>query len=187
MDEWELLPIVRGQIEHLTRAGELRESRDELGRLTLRFPRLAIRWSAFKPPQDVPEFQESAQSYWYAGPQGKEQGLSATQILSRVQQAPKARHRIFASGWPGWKDAGELETVRFHYAVDGTRKGVLSAQEIADLAWAAPGSVHKVWTKDFGRTWKAADQVDEITARMGPAPLDEGPPPLDEDAPPPLD
>ena len=151
----------------------------------------------------MPEFQESAQSYWYAGPQGKEQGLSATQILSRVQQAPKARHRIFASGWPGWKDAGELETVReglsnavvappdngasFHYAVDGMRKGVLSAQEIADLACAAPGSVHKVWTKEFGRTWKAADQVDEITARMGPAPLDEEPPPLDEDEPPPLD
>ena len=203
VDEWELLPTVRGQIEHLTRSGELRESRDELGRLTLRFPRLAVRWSAFKPPQDVPEFQESAQSYWYAGPKGKEQGLSAAQILTRVQQAPKARHRIFATGWPGWKDANELETVReglasapdappddgpsFHYAVDGARKGQLSAQEIADLASAAPGSVHKVWTKDFGRTWKTVEQVEEITSLMGPPPLGDEPPPLDEEEPPPLD
>ncbi|MED5374149.1 MAG: tubulin-like doman-containing protein [Myxococcota bacterium] len=210
VDEWGLLPQVREQIDRMTRMGALRQSRDEMGRLALQFPRLALNWGAFKPPHDLPEFEESATTYWYAGPQGKEQGLSAEQIAERVVAAPSARHRVFATGWSGWKDAAELSAVKqalsagpppddggqpdlvdagssFHYACDGERKGVQTAQFIADAASSSPDSVHKVWTREFGRAWKLAAEVPEIAERMGPPPLDDEPPPLDDDEPPPLD
>ncbi len=71
---------------------------------------------------------------------------------------------------PAPESAGPI----FHYACDDQRLGSLSAGEIAERIAARPESSHKVWTKSFGRQWKPAFEVPEITAL-----LPEEPPPLE--------
>ncbi len=200
---WRLLPVVREQSAELVRRGEVHEHRDESGALSSRFVRLGLRWDAFKPPEDMPAFAaEGAETFWYKGPTGQLRDQTAEQIAALVQANPQARHRVFATGWKGWKDAHELAGVRsalqaapveelpppdddeavYHYACDGARAGKLSAAEVAQAVSARPDSEHKVWTRAFGSAWKLAADVPVIAALLQ---ADE-PPPLDEDEPPPL-
>ena len=199
---WRLLPVVREQSAELVRRGEAREHRDDSGALASRFVRLGLRWDAFKPPEDMPAFQtRGAETFWYKGPTGQLRDQTAEQIAALVQANPQARHRVFATGWPGWKDASELASVRhalqaappvdapppdideleFHYACDGQRAGRKSAAQVAQAISAHPSGEHKVWTKAFGSSWKLARDVPEIAALLA-----DEPPPLDEDEPPPL-
>jgi hypothetical protein len=54
----------------------------------------------------------------------------------------------------------------FFYACDERQIGKLSADEIARRVAESPGSIHRVWTKSFGSSWKAALDVPEIATRM---------------------
>ena len=199
VDVWTLLPQAREQVRELVRRRELRESRDEYGNAATQFPRLAIRWNAFRPPADVPaEARGASGRYWYKGDAGTHQDLSMAQVVAHVRAAPTGRHRVFARGWPGWKDALTLSEVSealegapvpvdegplYHYAVGKERHGKRTAAQVAAEVAAAPALEHKVWLAEFGRDWKRATEVPAIAALVP----DDEPPPLDDvDEPPPL-
>ena len=199
VDVWTLLPQAREQVRELVRRRELRESRDEYGNAATQFPRLAIRWNAFRPPADVPaEARGAGARYWYKGDAGTHQDLSMAQVVAHVRAAPSGRHRVFARGWPGWKDALTLSEVSealegapvpvdegplYHYAVGKERHGKRTAVQVAAEVAAAPALEHKVWLAEFGRDWKRATEVPAIAALVP----DDEPPPLDDvDEPPPL-
>lgn len=206
VSDWTPLDAVREHVNGLVFDRKLREHRDAYGQLQTVFPRLAVDWSKFSAVQDFLPEQETATEYWYSGPNGRESGLTATQVAANVQATPSARHRIFATGWDAWKDAADVDAVaailepaseegpppdvsevEYHYARDGSRQGKATASQVAQAIADAPGATHKVWIKAFGKAWKDATQVPEIAALLPeePPPLDI-PPPLDEDEPPPL-
>ncbi len=209
VEEWALLDAARRATRVFVEDGWIRQHRDGYGDVATRFPRLAIRWSAFRPPEDQPERIVTAATYWYKGPSGSHSGVDFDQIAAWVQQEPSARHRVFGRGWPAWKDAAEVpevaellatpeeepppiedEALEYHYACDGERQGKKGAAEIAGAVIANRSGEHKVWLKAFGRSWKIVNDVPEIMALVPPEdeppPLDDEPPPLDEDEPPPL-
>lgn len=196
VEEWALLDVAREGVRAFTDAGWTQQRRDLTGERVVHFPRLAIHWSHFRPPEDEPVRVSSAATYWYKGPSGSHSGVSLDQIAAWVQQEPGAQHRVFGRGWKGWLDATEVPELagllvppdvaapEYHYACDGRPIGKRSATEIAEAVAARRGAEHKVWTKAFGRVWKPVGEVPEIIALIPP---DDEPPPLDEDLPPPLD
>ncbi len=197
VDAWTLLPEAREQVRELVRRRELREHRDEYGNTAVHFPRLAVRWNAFRPPADIPQERSEGTLYWYKGDGGTAQDQTMAQVVARVLTHPKGRHRVFSRGWGAWKDATTLAEVAealegappiedvtlYHHAVDSERRGKKTAAEIAAEVASAPAQEHKVWTKAFGSDWRSALEVPEIAALV---PEDEPPPADEADEPPPL-
>jgi hypothetical protein len=204
-------------LEHARRAvqgwvaeGWLKQQRDAFGELASTFPRLALNWSFFRPPEDQPERLAQGEGFWYKGPTGSQSGLDLAGIAALVRQDPAARHRVFGRGWSAWRDAAEIPELQallqadaprssapaagesYHYACDGERLGQRGAAEIAEAFAARRGADHRVWQKAFGRTWKPVQEVPELMALVPPEieeppPLpDDEPPPLPDDEPPPL-
>ncbi|MDP9121773.1 MAG: DUF4339 domain-containing protein, partial [Acidobacteriota bacterium] len=221
LEEWELAGMaaeaVRAFIEH----GILAQSRDLLGSLILRFPRLAVDWGYFE--------KETAQAHplatwFYRGDVGQEQGLSTSDVVERMERQPGGSHRVWSKGMDNWREAREVPEIMrllaapgeppqvppsapttgdppppapatppedadealppplpgaespgplFHYACDAETVGELPAGEIARRVVAFPERTHRVWSRSFGTSWKAALDVPEIASR-----LPDQPPPL---------
>ncbi len=208
VEEWALLQDARRGVQQFVELGWLRQHRDSYGNVTVVFPRLALNWSFFRPPEDQPERLETAETYWYKGPSGSHSGVDLAEIAGWVQQDPSARHRVFGRGWKAWKDAADLpelqallappqaepppldDGIEYNHACDGERLGKKSTAEVAEAFAAARGAEHKVWCRAFGRSWRLVQDVPAIMALVPPddepPPHSDEPPPLDEDEPPPL-
>jgi hypothetical protein len=215
--EWGLAGTAVEALRSFVARGLLQQTRDRLGNLVLRFPRLAVDWAYFESEADKPP--RTAGTWHYRGDRGQEQGLSAPEVAERVQRQPDGSHRVWSPGLDNWRNAREVPEIAqllaaptrppadvgaspapapppdpqvpsppedheappplpaeetsgasFFYACDGQQTGKLSAGEIARRIAAAPGSVHRVWTKSFGSTWKPAQEVPEIASCMPDAP-----------------
>ena len=135
--------------------------------------------------------------YQYSGPGGQAE-LTAAEIGARVAAARGAQHHVWQAGWPGWKAWNEVPEItgrvppemppppgagaKFHYTgANGQEE--LSAAEVAQRLAANPDGRHLVWRAGFDG-WKAAGEVAEIQAAIGP-PAPPAPPAPPVMAPPP--
>lgn len=205
LEEWGLVNLATEAVRSFVADGLIPPTRDRLGNLILRFPRLALDWPYFEKEAEQPA--APSVNWSYRGDAGQEQGLSAAEIAERVNHKPGETHRVWSKGMDNWRNAHEVpeiaqllattdgppaDTVEpektsppsdegemppplvetgdggplFFYACDERQIGKLSAEEIARRVTEAPGSVHRVWTKSFGSSWKAALDVPEIANRM---------------------
>ncbi|MDP2341400.1 MAG: tubulin-like doman-containing protein [Deltaproteobacteria bacterium] len=211
VDDWQLLQRTRDGSARFVGANEMKQSRDAAGGVETRFPRLAVRWDFFVPPDDRGDAAAggTVTVYWYKGDSGTHTDVTLARVVELVKQKPGGRHRVFARGWKEWREATDVPDISeilrptttppattttppmnesgvpagasFHYARNGEKQGTRTPAEIAESIAKDPRGKHKVWHKTFGSAWRDAHTVPEISAL-----LPEEPPPLDDDEPPPL-
>ena len=113
VDDWELLARTREAAGRFVAANELKQSRDAAGAVETRFPRVALRWEFFVPPDDRGDVAAagSAAVYWYKGDGGTHTDVPLARVIELVKQRPGGRHRVFARGWKEWREATDVPDV----------------------------------------------------------------------------
>jgi hypothetical protein len=110
LDEWGLSGAAAEAIRTFVAHGLLPQTRDRLGSLILRFPRLAIDWAYFENEDQVRGTAPSA-AWYYRGDGGQEQGLSAREVADRVEHKPDETHKVWAKGLDNWRNAREVPEI----------------------------------------------------------------------------
>jgi len=86
------------------------QTRDRVGNLILRFPRLAVDWPYFE--HDENRRQPSQGFTWsYRGDRGQEQGLSSQEVAERMAGNPEGSHSVWTKGMDNWKDARAIPEI----------------------------------------------------------------------------
>ena len=200
--EWSLLDVVR---ERLPSVPGYLPARSVLGEVERSFTRLRIEHTEQPRQRDKPTSPRAQNAtpslYHYAGPGGREAGLSAAAIAERVQGRPAGQHRIWRAGLPSWvapKDEPGVHALLaelppalvdddvYEVARDKERLGAKAAPDIAALAQQG-GAAIKVWRKGWA-AWLPALDVSAIRALFADEPpaLDDAPSAPDDSEPPSL-
>jgi hypothetical protein len=108
--EWQLAEAAAGAIRTFASQGLVPQTRDRLGNLMLRFPRLAIDWPYFE-RGDEPARAPGDSTWTYRVDGGPEQRLTAAEIADRVMQLPASSHRVWTKGMDSWKEAREVPEI----------------------------------------------------------------------------
>lgn len=109
LEEWILSAAATEAVHSFVAHGLLPQTRDRLGSLILRFPRLAIDWAYFE-NEDVEEPLPGS-TWHYRGDGSQEQGLSSREIADRVEHKPAGTHRVWSKGLENWKEAREVPEI----------------------------------------------------------------------------
>lgn len=109
LEEWGLIGSAVEAVHSFLAQGMLQQTRDALGSLVLRFPRLAVDWAYFERDIEVDVLQSS--SWYYRGDRGEEQGLSARDVAERIALRPAGTHRVWSKGLDNWRNAGDVPEI----------------------------------------------------------------------------
>ncbi len=102
--QWGLTETAAEAIRDFFSQGLVPQTRDRVGNLILRFPRLALDWPYFE--HDENRQQTVVGSTWsYRGDGGQEQGLTTREVAERVAKKPEGSHSVWTKGMDNWKDA----------------------------------------------------------------------------------
>ena len=110
LEEWGLSGAAAEAVRSFVSHGLLPQTRDRLGSLILRFPRLAVDWAYFENEDEV-SGTTPGRTWYYRGDGGQEQGLSAREVADRVEHKPDGTHKVWAKGLDNWRDAREVPEI----------------------------------------------------------------------------
>src|SRR5262249_43903896 len=102
--EWGLADDAAEAVRTFIAQGLVPQTRDRVGNLILRFPRLAVDWPYFE--HDDNRRQSTAGSTWsYRGERGQALGLSSREVAERMAKNPEGAHSVWTKGMDNWKEA----------------------------------------------------------------------------------
>jgi hypothetical protein len=109
LEEWGLVGSAVEAVRAFVSQGMLPQTRDALGSLVLRFPRLAVDWAYFERDTEIDVLPSIA--WYYRGDGGQEQGLSAREVADRIALRPAGAHRVWSKGLDNWREARDVPEI----------------------------------------------------------------------------
>jgi hypothetical protein len=128
LEEWGLSGAAAEAVRSFVAHGLLPQTRDRLGSLILRFPRLAVDWAYFENEEAGGTLPST--TWYYRSDGSQEQGLSTRDVADRVERKPEGTHRVWSKGLENWRDPREVpEIARLLSAPGGPPKAPLRPAE----------------------------------------------------------